>query len=122
MRPTRRGSFVCVVVPTLALLLSACALAPLPLSRATEVRKVEADDSTASQSADADAEPSAPSEFRITCKYEMGNCERRARKVCNGAYAVLDRSDGSCAKCGWSLNSDDVGSPVFRGSLHVRCR
>jgi hypothetical protein len=125
MSPSRRRKVPGLVVPAPALLLSACALAPLPLSRATEVRKAEVDESTASESAD--AESAAPSEFRITCKYEMGNCERRARKVCSGGYDVLNRSNSSCAHCGWSpadltSSDDDVGTAVYHGALHVRCR
>ena len=103
---------------------SACAMAPLPLSHSSKV-EAAASQTTASES----GEPEAPhpEEYRITCKYEMANCERRARKECSGAYDVLERANASCADCGLSpsdltSSNDSAGTPVYQGRLRVRCR
>ena len=103
---------------------SACAMSPLPLSEST---KVESKVSRAAASEGDGPEATAAEEYRISCKYEMGNCERRARKVCRGRYEVVNRANSVCANCGLSpdtfgKSNDSAGTPVYQGSLHVRCR
>ena len=124
MRSIRRGWLLAIVASVLAFMAPACAMAPVPLSHATQVER-QAPGAAAAEGDDPEAP--APEEYRITCKYEMANCERRARKVCSGRYDVLDRGNASCADCGLSPSdltdsNDDTGTPVYRGTLRVRCR
>jgi hypothetical protein len=125
MSSLRQRSALGTAAPGLFLALSACSMAPLPLSSATAVSHAPVSDDEGTESGAAMGRQ--PREFRITCKYEMGNCERRARKVCSGPYDVVNRGNSSCADCGLSPsfftdNADDTGTPVYQGSLHVRCR
>jgi len=58
--------------------------------------------------------------YHIDCHYEMSHCERKARDACHGDYDVLGRGSHVCEDCGYSLG-DAPGSPVWFGTLEVRC-
>jgi hypothetical protein len=78
-------------------------MAPFPLASAEKVKA--SDESTV---------------FEIECKYDIGNCQRKADDVCHQRYDIVHQSSLVCGDCGWSID-ESAGSPVWQGTLTVRC-
>jgi hypothetical protein len=81
--------------------------------------------------------PDGQQALRIECNYSFDNCEREARRECDGDYERVTKGDMSCKDCGLEINNpimyapeNDVlessamaeGNNVYKGVLYVRCK
>jgi hypothetical protein len=72
--------------------------------------------------------PDGQEALRIECNYDFANCERKARRECDGDYERVTQGNMSCKDCGTDWPSHDAfrpkpeGNNVYKGVLYVRCR